>query len=65
MPTEIIKEFVGKNCSITIWNNAFGEEGKIVTVEGNWVKVEYKNKVKLINGDMIQQIELLPEKHQK
>ena len=65
MPTELIKEFMGKVCAIALFNDSFGVTGKIVAVEQNWIKVEEKNKVRLINGDMIRDISILPEKYQK
>ena len=64
MPKELIKEFIGKVCTIILFNETFGVQGKIVAVEGNWVKVEEKNKVRLINGDMIRDISVMPDKYQ-
>ena len=64
MPQELIKEFVGKVCSIVLYNDSFGITGKILEVEDNWIKVKYKNNIQLINGDMITKIEILPEKYQ-
>lgn len=65
MPTELLKEFVGKVCSVMMFGSAFGMTGRIVAVEGNWIKFEQKKEVQLINGDMIQNISLLSEKYQK
>ncbi len=65
MPTELLKEFLGKVCSIVMFGNVSGTNGKIVAVEGNWIKVEQKSGICLLNGDMIQDISLLPEKYQK
>ncbi len=65
MPQELMKEFIGKVCTIILFNDTFGVLGKIVGVEENWVKVEEKNKVRLINGDMIRDISIAPEKYQK
>ena len=56
MPTELIKEFMGKVCAIVLFNDSFGVTGKIVAVEQNWIKVEEKNKVRLINVDMIREM---------
>ena len=63
MPTELMKEFMGKVCAIALFNDCV--TGKIVAVEENWIRVEEKNKVRLINGDMIRDISILPEKYQK
>lgn len=65
MPKELMKEFIGKVCIITLFNETFGVQGKIVALENNWVKVEEKNKVRLINGDMIRDITIAPDKYQK
>ncbi len=62
MPQELIKEFIGSVCVISLFNESFGVQGKIVAVEDNWLKVEEKNKVRLINGDMIRDITIVPEK---
>lgn len=65
MPTELMKEFIGKICAITLFNESFGITGKIVSIEGNWIKVSEKDTSRLVNGDMITNIKILPEKYQK
>ena len=65
MPQELMKEFIGKVCTIMLFNESFGVQGKIVALENNWIKVEEKNRVRLINGDMIRDISIAPEKYQK
>ena len=66
MPTELMKDFIDKVCSITLLNELSGSiTGRIAAVEGNWIKVEEKTRVRLINGDMIRDIAILPEKYQK
>lgn len=68
MPKDLIQEFIGKICHITLFNDSFGMTVKIIEVEENWIKVEpYKSKegIKLINGDMIRDIAIMPEKYQK
>ncbi len=65
MPTELIKEFMGKVCSISLFNESFGITGRIVAMEDNWIKVEEKNSIRLVNGDMIRDIKLMPAKYQK
>ena len=42
MSEELANEFVGKVCSI-LSDNSFGIQGKVVSVSGNWIKVEQKN----------------------
>jgi len=65
MPTELMKEFIGKVCAITLFNESFGISGKIIAIEENWIKVEEKDTVRIINGDMIRDIKLMPAKYQK
>ena len=65
MPQELLKEYMNKICTITLINEVSGVRGKIVAIEDNWIKVEYKNESRIINGDMIRDIKLLPEKYQK
>ena len=65
MPQELMKEFIGKVCTIVLFNESFGVQGKIVAVEENWIKIEEKNKIRLINGDMIRDISIAQEKYQK
>ena len=62
MPTELMKEFIGKECTIILFNESFGVTGKIVAVEENWIKVEEKNRVRIINGDMIRDISIKTNK---
>ena len=64
MPKEMMQEFMGKVCSISLFNDSFGMVGKIVAVEDNWIKVENKKEVRILNGDMVQSITLMPEKYQ-
>ena len=65
MPQELMKEFIGKVCTIILFNDFFGVQGKIVALEDNWIKVEEKNRIRLINGDMVRDISIVPDKHQK
>lgn len=65
MPKELIKECIGKICSISLFNESFGIQGKVVAVEDNWLKIEEKSGIRLVNGDMIRDISVLPEKYQK
>ncbi len=65
MPTELLKEFIGKVCSVVMFGSVSGVIGKIVAVEGNWIKVEQKTGPRLLNGDMVQDISIMPEKYQE
>ena len=59
MPIEMLKEFIGKNCTITLFNEISGIQGTILSIEENWIKVEEKKKIRIINGDMIRDISIL------
>ena len=63
MPQELMKEFIGKVCSISLLS--FGITGKIISIEGNWIKILEKDTSRLVNGDMIRDIKIMPEKYQK
>ena len=52
----MLKEFIGKKCVITLFNDISGVQGQILEVEENWIKVEEKKKIRIINGDMIRDI---------
>lgn len=65
MPTELLKEFIGKVCAISLFNDTFGVTGKITAVENNWLRLEEKKGVRIINGDMIRDIKIMPDKYQK
>lgn len=56
MPTEMLKEFIGKDCAISMFNEVGAVQGKILAIEENWIKVEEKKKIRIINGDMIRDI---------
>ena len=56
MPAEMIKECIGKECTITLFNEISGVKGTIIAVEENWIKVQEKKKTRVINGDFIRDI---------
>jgi hypothetical protein len=55
MPTEMLKEFLNKECVIYLFAG-HAVQGKVVAVESNWIKVEEKKKIRMLNGDMIADI---------
>ncbi len=65
LPAQLLKEFIGKVCTITLLNSSFGVCGRIEAAEENWIKVDEKGKIRLLNGDMITDIKIMPEKYQK
>ena len=58
MPTELLKDCIGRDCVISLFNEIGGVQGRILAVEANWIKVEEKKRIRIINGDMIRDISL-------
>ena len=59
MPKEMIKDCLNKKVSITVFNSAFAVTGILVSAEGNWIKVENKKNIQIINIDHIQSITIV------
>ena len=59
MPAELLNEFIGKSCTVTLFNEIGGINCTIIAVEQNWLKIEEKKKIRIINGDMIRDICIL------
>jgi len=59
MPQEMLKEFIGKNCTVSLFNEISGVQGVILAVEENWIKIEEKKRIRIINGDMIRDISIV------
>ena len=64
MPVELLGEFTGKLCRITMFNSE-QTTAVIAKTEGSWLQVEENGKTKLINGDLIRSIIEAPEKEQE
>lgn len=52
----MLQEFIGKDCTISLFNEISAVQGKILKIEENWIKVEEKKRIRIINGDMIRDI---------
>lgn len=59
MPKELLKEFIGKNCIITLINNKIKITGIIEDVEGYWIKIQEKDSKRIINGAIIRDIKTI------
>jgi len=59
MPNELLKKYIGKNC--IIYTGSFGTNvmGKIIEVNENWIEVETKKNVELINVEYVQNIRIV------
>lgn len=64
MPVELLEEFVGKLCRITMFNSEQAL-AVIVKTEGSWLRVEENGQGKLINGDLIRSITQASEREQE
>ena len=58
MPESLLKEFIDKESTITL----VGEDhekitGKVIGVEGYWIKINDNKKTRVINGAIIRDIE--------
>ena len=58
MPVSMLNDCIGKEVIICVEGELSGFRATIVSVEENWIKVEEKNNIRLINGDMITQISI-------
>ena len=62
MSVEMIKDLIGQNVTVTLFNESGASQGVVLAVEDNWIKVEEKKRTRIINGDMIRDISIVPEK---
>lgn len=56
MPKEMLNECIGKEVTICVEGELSGFTCTVLSVEDNWMKVEEKNNIRYVNGDMITQI---------
>ena len=65
MPEKMLKEFIGKEVTVLMYNESFSYTGVITEVQDSWIKFETKKDVQIINGDMIRSITLKKDKKNK
>jgi hypothetical protein len=58
MTNETIAKFIGKNCVITSGSFSFGLLGKILNVNENWIELQTKKEIHLVNTDFITSIKI-------
>jgi len=58
MTNEMIAKYVGRNCYITTGTMGVSVTGKIIEVNENWIEVETRKGVEILNLDFIQNIKL-------
>lgn len=59
MTNELLKKYIGKNCLISTGSFGTSITGKILEVNENWVEVETKKDVELINVEYVQNIKIV------
>ena len=64
IPKQLIQEFIGKVCYVSVFDGSFSSMVRILDTEENWLKVKGASGIGLINGDMLKEIKLAPDKHQ-
>ncbi len=58
MTNELIKKYIGKNCHISTGTFGVNVVGKILTINENWIEVETKKGIELVNSEFIQNIKI-------
>ena len=57
MPVELLNDFIDKNCTITLMGNENIQfTGVVISIEGYWIKIKEDERIRVINGAMIQDI---------
>jgi hypothetical protein len=62
MSNELIRSLIGKTCQIS--TGSLGEafdKVRVVDVQDNWIRVEKKDKVRLINAEYVTTVKILDE----
>jgi len=58
MTNEVIKKNIGKNCRISTGSFGTNVIGKIIDVNENWIEIETKKGIELINAEFVQSIKI-------
>lgn len=58
MTNEVVNKYIGKNCKISTGSYGTTVVGKIVNVNENWIEIETKKGIELINAEFIQSIKI-------
>lgn len=53
MTREMLKDFIGKECNVTVFNSIGTIKGTVLDVDEQWIKIEEKKNISVINCDMI------------
>ena len=59
MPTELMKDFIDKECKITLVNEQFEVTGKVIGTEAYWIKIQEKDSMRIVNVAMVRDIKII------
>lgn len=59
MNHEMIKKYIGKECKITTGSYGSTASGKILDVRENWIELETKKGIELMNAEFVQNIKVM------
>lgn len=59
MTNELIKKYIGRNCMISTGSFGANTVGKMLEVNDNWVEVETKKDIELINIEYVTSIRIV------
>lgn len=59
MPIELMKDFIDKQCKITLINEQFEVTGKVIGTEAYWIKIQEKDSMRIVNGAMVRDIKIM------
>jgi len=54
-----MKDFIDKECKITLVNEQFEVTGKVIGTEAYWIKIQEKDSMRIVNGAMVRDIKII------
>lgn len=55
---ELIKKYIGRECKITTGSYGTTTKGKVLDVKENWIEIETKKGIELMNAEFVQNIKV-------
>lgn len=59
MPTELVKECIGKECVISLMTGTTEFTGVVKEIESYWMKIQEKDSIRIINGVAVRDIKII------
>ena len=59
MPTELVKECIGKECVISLMTGTMEFTGVVKEIESYWMKIQEKDSIRIINGVAVRDIKII------